>query len=158
MSLGTWCSSAVCVSSTVPGGPITPVFRGFAFTVLWCSKLCAFCLDPCGLGIYACLRIWNPYSCVLCVFPPKQCSRPECCVACPYAYGHVCASGCNINMFRTVTLGFYLLLFMLVLRAVFLLLYYVVASQSEGVVRTHTVAFRMLVDLVCVRGVDRRPS
>ena len=28
------------------------------------------------------------------------------------------------------------------------MLYYAVASQSEGVVRTHTVAFRMLVDFV----------
>ena len=31
-----------------------------------------------------------------------------------------------------------------------LILFYAVASQSEGVVRTHTGAFRMLVDFVCV--------
>ena len=31
-----------------------------------------------------------------------------------------------------------------------LILYYAVASQSEGVVGMHTVAFRMLVDFVCV--------
>ena len=44
---------------------------------------------------------------------------------------------------RPVTLGFLSSLCLLIL-------HYAVASQSEGVVRTHTVAFRMLVDFVCV--------
>ena len=36
------------------------------------------------------------------------------------------------------------LLFVLVLRSVFLILYYAVASQFEGVVRTHIAALRIL--------------
>ena len=51
---------------------------------------------------------------------------------------------------RPVTLGFLSCVVRTGASLCLLIICYAVASQSEGVVRTHTVAFRMLVDFVCV--------
>ena len=56
----------------------------------------------------------------------------------------------NTHPPRPVILGFLSFVVRTGASLCLLILYYAVASQSEGVVRTHTVAFRMLVDFVCV--------
>ena len=90
------------MSAIVARRSIHPVSPGFAVTLLRYPFLCAFCLDPCGLGIYAYLHFWE--SLLVCAMRNSAKTVPDlsaALLASMLVDGHVGACGCYIKIFRT---------------------------------------------------------